>query len=265
MKQIIRLAVTLGLGAFTSLAQQQPGGRGGPPGGPHGMGHPPVPPIMKALDTDGDGELSARHRAIGAGFLNVLKPPGMTSHDVVDFLRRQLPARTRVGHAGTLDPAAAGVLVVCVGAATRLTEYLMEGEKRYRMEATLGVTTDSLDVEGTVMAEHDASAVTEEAVRSALASLVGPALMAPPMYSAAQVGGRRLYELARQGIETFREPMHRDCHRCQEEGGELGGLHSRRKGSHRDRCRLLGKKNGGAGSGRDSPHEHGPGWDEGWL
>ena len=140
-----------------------------------------------------------------SGIFSVLKPPGMTSHDVVDFMRRLLPRRTKVGHAGTLDPAAAGVLVVCVGVATRLIEYVMEGGKAYRAEATLGAATDTLDAEGQVIAERDASTVTEAAVTAALARLVGPQLMEPPMHSAARVGGERLYDLARQGREVARE------------------------------------------------------------
>jgi len=141
-----------------------------------------------------------------SGIFNVLKPPGMTSHDVVDFMRRLLPKRTKVGHAGTLDPAAAGVLVVCVGEATRLTSYIMEGDKAYRAEACLGIATTTLDAEGEVTAAADASGVTESGVRDALAGLVGQQLMQPPMYSAARVGGQRLYDLARKGREVEREP-----------------------------------------------------------
>jgi len=143
---------------------------------------------------------------MNAGVLNVLKPPGMTSHDVVDFVRRFVPRRTRVGHAGTLDPSAAGVLVICLGVATRLTQYLMEGDKEYRAEVALGVATDTLDAEGAVVAEGDASSLSEEEVRAASASLVGPQMMAPPMYSAARVGGERLYELARRGESAEPKP-----------------------------------------------------------
>jgi len=139
------------------------------------------------------------------GILNVLKPPGMTSHDVVDFVRGLLPKAVKVGHAGTLDPAAAGVLVVCVGPATKLAEYIMGGDKAYRAEAALGVATDSLDAEGAVVAEQDASRVTEDDARTALQALVGPQMMAPPMYSAARVGGKRLYELARKGETVERK------------------------------------------------------------
>jgi tRNA pseudouridine55 synthase len=133
------------------------------------------------------------------GILNVLKPPGMTSHDVVDFVRTLVPAGTKVGHAGTLDPAAAGVLVVCVGPATKLIEYIVDGDKAYRAEVTLGVATDSLDAEGSVVFEKDASDVTEEQVQAAIAGLIGRQMMAPPMFSAARVGGERLYDLARRG------------------------------------------------------------------
>ncbi len=141
-----------------------------------------------------------------AAVLNVVKPPGMTSHDVVDFVRRFVPRRMRVGHAGTLDPSAAGVLVICLGTATRLTEYLMEGEKEYRAEITLGVATDTLDAEGAVVARHDASSLAEGNARAALAALVGPQMMAPPMYSAARVGGERLYRLARRGESAAPKP-----------------------------------------------------------
>ncbi|MBM3499398.1 MAG: tRNA pseudouridine(55) synthase TruB [Armatimonadetes bacterium] len=140
-----------------------------------------------------------------SGIFSVCKPPGMTSHDVVDVMRRLLPRRTKVGHAGTLDPGAAGVLVLCVGVATRLIEYVVATDKQYRAEACLGLTTDTLDAEGTVLMEADASTVTAGDVQSALAGLVGPQMMEPPMYSAARVGGERLYDLARQGREVARE------------------------------------------------------------
>jgi tRNA pseudouridine55 synthase len=92
-----------------------------------------------------------------------------------------------------------------VGPATKLIEYIMDGDKAYRAEATLGVSTDSLDAEGAVVAEHDASAVTEEDAREAVAQLVGPQMMAPPMYSAARVNGKRLYDLARKGQTVERK------------------------------------------------------------
>ena len=145
------------------------------------------------------------------GFLNVLKPPGMTSHDVVGHLRR-LCGTKKVGHAGTLDPAAAGVLVVGVGTGTRLLEYLVGGDKAYRAEVRLGLTTDTQDAEGEVLAERDASGVTEEALRAALAKFVGHVQMKPPMYSAIRHEGRKLYEYARAGQEIELAPREADIH-----------------------------------------------------
>ena len=118
------------------------------------------------------------------GVLNVLKPPGMTSHDVVDFVRGLVGRRTKVGHAGTLDPAAAGVLALCLGGATKLVEYIMAGDKAYRAEIALGVATDSLDTDGTITQEADASDVTRAQVAQAIEGLVGDQMMTPPMYSA---------------------------------------------------------------------------------
>lgn len=132
------------------------------------------------------------------GFLNLLKPPGMTSHDVVQYVRRVIKTKS-VGHTGTLDPAAAGVLVLTVGSATRLGEYLLEGDKAYRAEVTLGLATDSADAEGVVTSRASASKVAEPAVRAALAELTGTITMRPPAHSAVRVNGKRLYELARAG------------------------------------------------------------------
>jgi tRNA pseudouridine55 synthase len=131
------------------------------------------------------------------GFLRVLKPPGMTSHDVVQYARRVLRTRA-VGHTGTLDPAAAGLLVLTVGRATRLGEYLLDCDKGYRAEVTLGLTTDTADSEGRVTERVSAAGVTEAAVQAVLAGLIGPLTMRPPTHSAVRVGGRHLYELARR-------------------------------------------------------------------
>ncbi|MEN6548591.1 MAG: tRNA pseudouridine(55) synthase TruB [Armatimonadia bacterium] len=132
------------------------------------------------------------------GFLNLLKPPGMTSHDVVQVARRTLRTKA-IGHTGTLDPAAAGVLVLTVGYATRLGEYVADAVKGYRAEIALGVTTDSGDVEGAVTARASAADVTEERVRAALGDLTGTVTMRPPVHSAVRVNGERLYKLARAG------------------------------------------------------------------
>ena len=142
------------------------------------------------------------------GVLNILKPPGMTSHDVVDFVRRAYGTR-RVGHTGTLDPSAAGVLVVCVGRATRIAQFLSDADKSYRAELTLGVTTDTQDADGRVLAEADASHVTEADARAAIEALCEITEMAPPMHSAVREQGRKLYELARAGevVPRRRRPV----------------------------------------------------------
>lgn len=132
------------------------------------------------------------------GALNVLKPPGMTSHDVVDVLRRLTGVR-RIGHTGTLDPGASGVLVLCVGRATRIAEFLSDQPKGYRAEFTFGVETDSGDAYGAVVGGSDASGLTAGALEEALAEFVGVIHQVPPMVSAVRRSGRRLYEHARRG------------------------------------------------------------------
>ncbi len=132
------------------------------------------------------------------GFLNVLKPRGLSSHDVVQRVRRI--SNARVGHTGTLDPAATGVLILAVGPATRLCQYILDHDKTYRAEFTFGVTTDTLDAEGTVTDQLPCSHITEHDVQNALAQLVGEIQMVPPAHSAVHINGRRAYELAREGI-----------------------------------------------------------------
>ena len=140
------------------------------------------------------------------GLAVVDKPAGVTSHDVVGMLRRRLGER-RVGHAGTLDPGATGVLVVGVGSVTRLMRFVGDGHKRYTGEVVLGVETDTLDADGTVVATHDMAAVTVDDARQAIAAhLIGAIEQVPPMVSAIHVDGRRLHELAREGIEVERAP-----------------------------------------------------------
>jgi tRNA pseudouridine55 synthase len=139
------------------------------------------------------------------GFLNIHKAQGMTSHDVVARVRRGLKIK-KVGHAGTLDPLATGVLVVCLGGATRLSEYVMQSTKRYRARVYLGVTTDTYDAEGEVQLRRDAAHVTRADVESALNPFLGDIQQIPPMYSAIKQGGRKLYDLARAGDIVEREP-----------------------------------------------------------
>lgn len=133
------------------------------------------------------------------GVLNVLKPPGMTSHDVVAWTRRTLGIK-RVGHTGTLDPAAAGVLAVCVGSATRLVEYLQEGSKEYIAEATFGFETDTLDAVGSPVRRTDAAGLNAEQIYNALSAFRGAIRQTPPLYSAIKQDGKKLYELARAGV-----------------------------------------------------------------
>ncbi len=131
------------------------------------------------------------------GFLNLLKPPGMTSHDLVDWIRAALDQR-KVGHLGTLDPAAAGVLPISLGRATRLFEFV-SGEKAYRAEILFGLRTDTMDAEGKILAYDDASALTETRLRELLAKFIGEIEQIPPAYSAAKIAGRKLYARARAG------------------------------------------------------------------
>lgn len=139
------------------------------------------------------------------GLLIIDKPAGFTSHDIVSRCRRVFSQR-RVGHSGTLDPDATGVLLVGLGQATRLMQFLSGLPKHYRGEVVLGTSTDSLDSSGTVTGSWDMGHVTLEQVKAAAASLTGAILQIPPMVSAVKVEGRRLYELAREGVEVARQP-----------------------------------------------------------
>ncbi|QDR80543.1 tRNA pseudouridine(55) synthase TruB [Sporomusa termitida] len=133
-----------------------------------------------------------------SGLINVLKPPGMTSHDVVAYIRR-LYGLKRVGHAGTLDPAAAGVLPVFVGNATRLVEYLADADKSYRAELTFGFETDTGDDTGQIIQSRPYNRPQLSQIEAALASFIGVSEQIPPMYSAVKIAGKKLYELARAG------------------------------------------------------------------
>jgi tRNA pseudouridine55 synthase len=139
------------------------------------------------------------------GFLVLDKPTGLTSHDTVARCRRIFSLK-RVGHAGTLDPDATGVLLVGLGRATRLLQFLSGLPKRYTGEVVLGIATSTLDSSGTATGTWDMGHVTLEMARKAAAGLTGDSLQMPPMVSAIKVGGRRLHELARQGIDVERRP-----------------------------------------------------------
>ncbi len=137
------------------------------------------------------------------------KPAGMTSHDVVDVVRRSLGTR-KVGHAGTLDPDATGVLVLGVGKATKLLQFVSGADKTYECEVVFGAETSTLDAGGEITATYEMPGLTSERVAEAAKSFVGDILQVPPMVSAIKIDGQRLHELARQGIEVEREarPVH---------------------------------------------------------
>ncbi|PZC48647.1 MAG: tRNA pseudouridine55 synthase [Chloroflexi bacterium] len=139
------------------------------------------------------------------GVLNMNKPEGWTSMDLVRLVKR-LTREKRVGHGGTLDPQATGVLPILLGQATRLMEHLVNTPKLYRTDIVLGTETDTYDGEGSIVAVRDASHLSQERIASALASFVGVSYQVPPMYSALKQDGKRLYELARAGEEVPREP-----------------------------------------------------------
>ena len=141
---------------------------------------------------------------IGDGILNVNKPAGWTSHDVVAKVRGLLKG-PKVGHAGTLDPAATGVLPVLVGRGTRIAEYLLEWDKEYRAVLRLGQTTDTQDATGTVVATHSPDGLTDDGIRAAIAPFRGRIVQLPPMYSAVKVAGVPLYKSARAGNTVERE------------------------------------------------------------
>ena len=139
------------------------------------------------------------------GILNVIKPSGRTSFDVVSLVR-QLSGERKVGHAGTLDPAATGVLLLCLGKGTRIVEFMAEATKVYRADIELGVTTDTYDASGKVTQRGDDSLVSRERVEEVLDCFRGTIAQIPPMYSATRYKGKHLYELARAGIEIARRP-----------------------------------------------------------
>lgn len=138
------------------------------------------------------------------GVINIYKNTGMTSFDVVAIVRRVAKMK-KVGHTGTLDPAASGVLPVCLGKATKIIDYIMENKKVYRVNLKLGMVTDTYDLEGEVLREKDASHITKDEILNCINSFLGTIDQVPPMYSALKQNGVRLYQLARQGIEVHRE------------------------------------------------------------
>ena len=149
------------------------------------------------------------------GFLIANKPTGITSSNLVVFVRKRLPRGTSVGHGGTLDPEASGVLPVCVGTATRLFDYIIDKKKTYIAEIQLGQVTDTQDATGQVIEENPVAA-TEADIRSVLPAFIGEIEQIPPMYSAIKRGGKRLYQLARKG-----ETIEVEARKCRVEDVQL--------------------------------------------
>lgn len=147
------------------------------------------------------------------GLILVCKPSGITSFKAVSKIKH-LCATKRVGHTGTLDPMATGVLPIFIGRATVLSNFLLESDKRYTAEITLGVSTDTADITGEIIEQCDVN-VTKEQIQKVLNSFIGKQMQLPPMYSAIQKDGVRLYTLARQGIEVEREPREIEIHSIQ--------------------------------------------------
>lgn len=139
------------------------------------------------------------------GFINFLKPPGLSSHDVVEKIRSLFP-HTKVGHGGTLDPGAAGVLPILLGKATKLSSYLLDLPKVYRAELYLGLTTDSDDSTGRIIVQKKPFPISVEEMERVFASFTGEIQQTPPMLSAIKQKGKKLYEYARKGIVVERKP-----------------------------------------------------------
>lgn len=145
------------------------------------------------------------------GIINVYKEAGFTSHDVVAKLRGILHQK-KIGHTGTLDPEATGVLPVCCGKATKVCELLTDKDKSYRAVCRLGIETDTQDLTGNILNKYDTGDLTEENIRKCVSEFQGDIMQIPPMYSALKVNGKKLYELAREGktIERKARPVHID-------------------------------------------------------
>jgi tRNA pseudouridine55 synthase len=145
------------------------------------------------------------------GVLVVDKPKGITSFDVVREVRRALKVK-KVGHTGTLDPMATGVLPICIGDATKIAQFITEASKAYDATVKLGVTTDTLDAEGKVLETRPVPALNRELLERTFDKFRGTFAQVPPMYSAVKIGGKRLYELARAGEEVERAPRQVTVH-----------------------------------------------------
>ena len=149
-----------------------------------------------------------------AGYLNINKPIGMTSAGVVGVVKRLTHAR-KVGHGGTLDPLATGVLPICIGAATRFADSILLGTKAYKVTVRLGTSTSTFDTEGETTQESDASHISEEHVLAVIGRFRGVITQVPPVYSAIKQKGRRLYDMARSGLVVQAEPRQVEVHRLE--------------------------------------------------
>lgn len=156
--------------------------------------------------------MDSSSRSHTGGILLVDKPEGLSSNAVLSRAKRIVGIR-KAGHAGTLDPMASGLLVLCFGQATKVAGFLLDADKRYRAEVQLGVSTDSEDAEGTVIARERVPALDDAALEAVLERFRGPIEQVPPMYSALKHQGRRLYELARKGEQVERKPRSIVIHR----------------------------------------------------
>ena len=146
------------------------------------------------------------------GFINLYKPSGITSMEALRRIKRITGQRKKVGHGGTMDPLARGVLPVCFGQATRLMEYVVGGSKRYVMDVRLGESTSTYDAEGEITSTQSFDGINRAHIESALEAFVGVVDQVPPMYSAVKVDGQRLYKLARAGIEVERAARSVEIH-----------------------------------------------------
>lgn len=180
------------------------------------------------------------------GIINIHKEKGFTSHDVVAKLRGILHQK-KIGHTGTLDPDATGVLPVCLGSATKVCELLTNQSKTYIARVRLGVVTDTQDMTGTIVEEHEVH-VTRKQLEETAAEFVGEIWQTPPMYSAVKVNGKRLYELARQGIEVERKQRKITIYSCEvsdfdDKAGEFTMEVSCSKGTYiRTLCHDMGQR-----------------------
>lgn len=139
------------------------------------------------------------------GILLIDKPSGITSHDVVDDIRKKTGMR-RIGHTGTLDPNATGLLILCLGKATKLSEYFIALDKTYEGKMRLGMVSDSHDIDGNIIKENEVGNISKKEIRKYLSNFIGEIEQIPPMVSAIKIGGKRLYKMAKEGITIEREP-----------------------------------------------------------